>query len=100
MCVPSSAPCCKKWGRIDPVSPSHRLPAADAVVIFFVIGGGGGGGRRSVGREIGEKTGRCCVPIGGSDGGDNLDWLRDPEAKRREGWSSERARLSYLLPFS
>jgi hypothetical protein len=46
MCVPSSARRCKKWGRIYPASPSHRLPAADVFVIFFVVGIGGGGGKK------------------------------------------------------
>ena len=46
MGVPSSVRRCKKWGRIYPASPSHRLPAADVFVIFFVVGIGGGGGKK------------------------------------------------------
>jgi len=89
MCVPSSARRCKKWGRIYPASPSHRLPAADVLVIFFVIGGGGGKKRwRTEGVEVEEEAGRRCVPIGGSNGGDHLDRLRDPEADHREHWES------------
>ena len=65
------------------MSPSHRLPAADVFVIFFVVGIGGGGGKkrwRTEGVEVAEEAGRHCVPIGGSDGVDHLDRLRDQEA--------------------
>jgi hypothetical protein len=46
MGVPSSVRRCKKWGRIYPASPSHRLPAAEVFVIFFVVGIGGVGGKK------------------------------------------------------
>jgi hypothetical protein len=40
------------------------------------------------GREVEEEAGRRCVPIGGSDGSDHLDRLRDPEADHHEHWES------------